>query len=434
MRLSNTFRASHTSLLMIVLASAAQAQTGSSVAAWGSNEHGQCEVRQTLTGATQVSAGDHSVVLRVDGSIAAWGLNDSGQCNVPTNLGPVAFIGTGLNHTLAGLANGTVRAWGANADGQCNVPASLTDVIQAEGGWKQSAALRKDGTVSAWGSNQFNMSTVPSGLSGVTQISLRWAHAIALKIDGTVAGWGSNFAGEGTVPTGLAGVKQISAGAYHNIALVTGDRVRCWGAGTTDTGEYYEFGQSIVPPEASIAVAVAAGYEHSVALLKDGRVRIWGAPEARTGYGCEGGTDQDCSKPVGDRVTSIFAGCHHTLAIVAAPATIGGVVPAAGSASGGVDVTITGSNFLPSSKVFFDDLEAENVAWVSPTTLTARTPSRRANVLPGFVAVKVDNAVASEGFYGLSDCPNDLDGDGSVGSGDVSLLLLDYGTCIRAQQ
>ena len=421
-------------LILPCLATAAHAQSGSTVFAYGANEHGQCEARQVVVGAVQVSAGDHSVAMRADGSIVAWGLNDSGQCNVPVNLGPVAFIGTGLNHTLAGMRDGTVRAWGQNTDGQCNVPPGLNDAIQVEGGWKQSAALRKNGTVIAWGSNQFNMSTVPQGLVGVTQISLRWAHGVALKNDGTVAGWGSNFAGEGTVPTGLSGVKQISAGAYHNIVLTAGDRVRCWGAGTTDTGEYYEFGQSIVPADAAFAVAVAAGYEHSVALLKNGAIRIWGTVEARSGYGCGvGGPDDDCDGPLQSRVTSIFAGCHHTLGIKAAPASLGGVIPSAGSAAGGVEVTITGENFLPSSQVFFDDVAAESVTWISPTRLTARTPSKRAGAVAGFVTVRVDNASAPDAFYGLSDCPNDLDGDGSVGNSDVSLLLLDYGNCARGQ-
>jgi alpha-tubulin suppressor-like RCC1 family protein len=421
-------------LILPCLATATHAQSGSTVFAYGANEHGQCEARQVVVGAVQVSAGDHSVAMRADGSIVAWGLNDSGQCNVPVNLGPVAFIGTGLNHTLAGMRDGTVRAWGQNTDGQCNVPPGLNDAIQVEGGWKQSAALRKNGTVIAWGSNQFNMSTVPQGLVGVTQISLRWAHGVALKNDGTVAGWGSNFAGEGTVPTGLSGVKQISAGAYHNIVLTAGDRVRCWGAGTTDTGEYYEFGQSIVPADAAFAVAVAAGYEHSVALLKNGSIRIWGAVEARSGYGCGvGGPDDDCDGPLQSRVTSIFAGCHHTLGIKAAPASLGGVIPSAGSAAGGVEVTITGENFLPSSQVFFDDVAAESVTWISPTRLTARTPSKRAGAVAGFVTVRVDNASAPDAFYGLSDCPNDLDGDGSVGNSDVSLLLLDYGNCARGQ-
>ena len=83
-------------MIVSTLAATAQAQEGSAVVAFGANEHGQCEARRTVVGAVQVSAGDHSVALRGDGSLAAWGLNDNGQCNVPANLGPVAFIGTGL--------------------------------------------------------------------------------------------------------------------------------------------------------------------------------------------------------------------------------------------------------------------------------------------------------------------------------------------------
>ena len=49
------------------------------------------------------------------------------------------------------------------------------------------------------------------------------------------------------------------------------------------------------------------------------------------------------------------------------------------------------------------------------------------------MTVRVDNASAPDAFYGVSSCPNDIDGDGEVGNSDVSLLLLDFGNCARGQ-
>ncbi|MHC4062186.1 MAG: hypothetical protein ACYSR6_11375, partial [Planctomycetota bacterium] len=64
----------------------------------------------------------HSLGLKQDGSIAAWGDNFEGQCNIPLpNAGFVA-IAAGHWHSLGLKEDGSIVAWGKNHRGQCNVP------------------------------------------------------------------------------------------------------------------------------------------------------------------------------------------------------------------------------------------------------------------------------------------------------------------------
>ena len=57
--------------------------------------------------------------------------------------------------------------------------------------------------------------------------------------------------------------------------------------------------------------------------------------------------------------------------------------------------------------------------------LTALTPAN----LPGVAAVSVDGAVAENAFYYRPECGSDLDQNGVVDGGDMSILLLDWGQC-----
>jgi len=74
------------------------------------------------SGFTAIAAsGFHSLGLKDDGSVAAWGDNNYGQCNVPD---PNVFIGIAAGgwHSLGLKDDGSVAAWGYNGEGQCNVP------------------------------------------------------------------------------------------------------------------------------------------------------------------------------------------------------------------------------------------------------------------------------------------------------------------------
>ena len=84
-----------------------------------------------------------------EATVAAWGGNSYGQCNVPAGLADVTQVAAGTVHSLALKADGSVAAWGYNSDGQCDVPAGLAGVTQVDGGDGHSLALKADGSVAA---------------------------------------------------------------------------------------------------------------------------------------------------------------------------------------------------------------------------------------------------------------------------------------------
>lgn len=106
------------------------------------------------------------------------------------------------------------------------------------------------------------------------------------------------------------------------------------------------------------------------------------------------------------------------------PISIIGVRPISGPASGGTNVTITGTNFPPNAQVSFDGTPATNVHVVSSSTITATTPSG----FPGEVVISVDWGSATA-FYYRPECGSDLDQDGEVTAADISIVLLDFGPC-----
>lgn len=73
--------------------------------------------------------------------------------------------------------------------------------------------------------------------------------------------------------------------------------------------------------------------------------------------------------------------------------TITAVSPNSGSTSGGLTVTISGTNFVAGATVQFGGTAASNVSVTSPTTLTAVTPARTA----GSVTVTVTNPSSLSG-------------------------------------
>lgn len=77
-----------------------------------------------------------------------------------------------------------------------------------------------------------------------------------------------------------------------------------------------------------------------------------------------------------------------TLTVNAVPViSISGIVPNAGTALGGTDVTISGSNFQSGATITFDGISATDIVFVGSGTLTAKTPAHAA----GMVDVMVTN-------------------------------------------
>src|SRR3954453_21410713 len=163
-------------------------------------------------------------------------------------------VAGGSSHTLALQSDGTVTAWGYNGNGQTTIPGGLSNVVAIAARQNHNLALRKDGTVAGWGESRTN---IPPGLSNVVAISAGIGHSLGLRSDGTVAAWGIDGFSATDVPAGLSNVIAIAAGGYHSLALRSDGTIVAWGAGTTNSGIYPQFGQSIIPAGLSNVVAIA---------------------------------------------------------------------------------------------------------------------------------------------------------------------------------
>ena len=275
-----------------------------SVACWGSNSNGSCDVPGGVGTLGNVAAGVyHTVALRSDGSVVCWGSNMGGQCDVPSDVGtaanPVASVAAGFYHTVALLLDGSVACWGDNNFGQCDVPRGVgtpaNPVASVAAGNYYTVALLSDGSVACWGSNDSGQCDVPSGVgtpaNPVASVAAGYDHTVALLADGSIACWGSNDDGQCAVPRGVGTaanpVTSVAAGYDHTVALLADGSVTCWGLN--------DFGQCDVPSgvgtPANPVVSVAAGSFHTVVVLSDGSFTCWGANELG-----------QCSPPAGLRV------------------------------------------------------------------------------------------------------------------------------------
>ncbi|MHC5053532.1 MAG: FG-GAP-like repeat-containing protein [Planctomycetota bacterium] len=104
------------------------------------------------------------------------------------------------------------------------------------------------------------------------------------------------------------------------------------------------------------------------------------------------------------------------------------ITPGVGPKDGGTVVTITGVNFDSAAEVFFDGTPAASVTYVSPTEITAETPSSSTY---GPVDVRVVNPGGAEdtvpdGFTYMGG-DGDLDGDGDVDWDDVAIIMANAG-------
>ena len=92
---------------------------------------------------------------------------------------------------------------------------------------------------------------------------------------------------------------------------------------------------------------------------------------ARTPAGTAGARDVQITNPNGQSATRTGG---FTYATAAAP-TLTSVSPTSGPAAGGTTITVTGANFVSGATVRVGGASATNVAFVSATQLTARTPA-----------------------------------------------------------
>ena len=242
---------------------------GGTVAAWGWNGYGQCNVPSPNSEFVAIAGGMiHSLGLRSDGSVVVWGYNEYGQCNVPSpNSGFVAITGGG-GHSLGLKSNGSVVAWGYNEYGQCNVPSPNSGFLAVASGGSHSLGLKSDGSFMTWGYNGKGQCNVPSPNSGFVSGAACNVGSIGLRSDGSIAVWGCNEHGEYNVPSPNSGFVSVANGYYHALGLKSDGSIVAWGS----NGD----GQCSVPSPNSDFVAIASNSVHSLGLKSDGSIVAWG--------------------------------------------------------------------------------------------------------------------------------------------------------------
>ncbi len=355
-------------------------RAGSRLLGWGKNNAGQIgdnsilnRLLPTPAVATGVLAGRtvaalatgtaHSLALCTDGTLAAWGSNTHGELgnnSTTDSLVPIAVrtlgtplagrtvvaIAAGGNHNLALCSDGTLVAWGLNYYGQLgdgtttarpmavavHTAGTALDgktVIAIAAGTNHNLALCSDGTLAAWGYNFYGqlgnnatnttapygsllplkVSTSNTAISGKTVVSITTGerHSMALCSDGTIAAWGRNRNGQlgddstqdrkvpvTVVKTGtpLSGktITGIAAGAFHSMALCSDGTLATWGRnaegqlgdGTlTDVDPFGKTKPSAVttagtPLLGRKVVSLIGGANHCLALCSDGTLTSWG--------------------------------------------------------------------------------------------------------------------------------------------------------------
>jgi len=401
---------------------------GGQAIAWGNNNVGQCNVN-SINSASQIAVcGNYwsgsTYSLNSDGTVVGAGSASS----VPGNLGVCIQIAGGFKHMLAIQTTGLVKAWGQNYSNSTDVPVDLGPCIQIAAGGNNSVAIKSNGTVACWGAMGTN---VPSDLGSCIKIAAGPVNIAAIKSDGTVIVWGDNFFGQTSVPSSIGACKQIAIGDRHIVVIKTDGIVVCWGwnnlqqcgsdaeqiggtpsSWTNDSryGAYWIKTNLGTCTQISASIDPETNIGHNLAIQTNGNVVGWPG---------NGGLPADLGA-----CTQIAAGHTHNAAIQVPLPVINGVLPISGPSSGGISITITGTNFFNPSTVTIGGATATNVVVVSDTKITATTPAG----FPGPAVVTV-NLGSSTAFYYRPSCGSDLDNSGVVDSGDISIVLLDFGSC-----
>lgn len=225
------------------------------IALWGAVEPEQRSVPVGLGAVDQVVLGrSHVAARRVDGSVVAWGKADVGAVDVPADLGPVLEVKCGPHRTAARTVDRRLVIWGFNQWGEGLVPREVRVVEGFAVGTSHNVAALADGSVRAWGVNTVGQCNVPPGLAGVRTVACSASHSLALRADGTVAAWGYNSVGQSAVPAELTGVTAVAATGDLSLALLADGSLRSWGS----VGSQMRLEQ-VVPADLPTVRSISAG-------------------------------------------------------------------------------------------------------------------------------------------------------------------------------
>ena len=232
------------------------------VEAIGSNNNGQCDVRE-WTDIVQISTmRNHTVGLKKDGTVVAVGDNGSGQCEVG-DWTDIVQVSAGKTHTVGLKSDGTVVAVGASPYGECDVY-HWTDIVAVGAAYSNTFGLRSDGTVMVSGS--MNKGKI-QGWEDIVSIHVSDGHIVARKADGTVRAAGSNNHGQCDLSE-WSDIVAVSTGCAYTVGLRSDGRVLV--QGIDDVGQHgAKYWKDIV--------YIATGLEHTIGVKRDGTFVAVGA-------------------------------------------------------------------------------------------------------------------------------------------------------------
>jgi alpha-tubulin suppressor-like RCC1 family protein len=253
-------------------------KVGYPIIAWGRNTEGQVSRVPEGNDFVDVAAGKyHGLAIRSNGSLAAWGYNDYGQCDIPEGNDFVAIAG-GKYHSIALRSDGSLVGFGDNSQNQIDAPEEKEFVAIACGEY-HNLAINKQGIVVGWGGyNYYGECDAPQPDEGTifVAVSAGRYHSLGLQSDGKIKAWGSNEMGQTRIYAGAGNDHEaIAAADTYNFLLLTDNMLVSWGG-----GDWFDIELKIPDyhwrlPDNTDFIAIAAGTAHIAALTSDGRVFCW---------------------------------------------------------------------------------------------------------------------------------------------------------------
>ena len=251
------------------------------VVAWGSNEHGTCDVPKGIINPVRISAGTYTAMaLQADGRVVQWGHTEylDNVARVPDNIPPAIGIENFISaNAFILLPDGTVQGWGENFEcqkkkrddsGVLHFPADLHDVARISGGNAHWIAQLYDGSIRGFGCNFSNQIAFPDNLPRVIDFGAAESWSLLLYENGTMESFGVG-AGDTLSAPGTSHAIDIAVGKYCGIALDAGFRaVQYWGKIGTDKALPYKHLGDVV--------SVFAGGDTVGVVHPDGKVTMWG--------------------------------------------------------------------------------------------------------------------------------------------------------------
>ena len=185
-----------------------------------------------------VSFSSHDVILNAGGTVSCFGNNQHGQCNVPDSLSDVIYVARGSSHCSALKSDGTVVCWGDNRQSQLDIPDTLKNVVKISVGLFHTVALCSDGSVFSWGNENLKYtnrhfkafdprdSTVKDLCANVADIATGDFHTVLLYKDKTVSFFGDTADDQCEISDlNSTGIVKIIAFYSRTVLLMSNGRV-----------------------------------------------------------------------------------------------------------------------------------------------------------------------------------------------------------------